>query len=137
LIHVEKFPGLLETLYNLEKRMETIYVEMELLEANLVLSKPKVIMKALFNIDPSLSWEVNLKVALKKYERRIGIINLAGRQLDLTVSGTKLNKSIQSEMICFVTDTASIILKFFELESITATFILPEVAPSEVSATVK
>ena len=71
MIHVEKFPGLLETLYNLEKRMETIYVEMELLEANLVLSKPKVIMKALFNIDPSLSWEVNLKVALKKYERRI------------------------------------------------------------------
>jgi hypothetical protein len=84
---------------------DTVWVNMVLNEANLVLTEPKELMSALFNVDRNISWEDNLHNALAKLVRRIGVIDLAGRDLDLTVSGVRLNAFHQTDMIGFITDT--------------------------------
>jgi hypothetical protein len=63
--------------------MNKTWVDILLLEANIVLIKPKKLMGALFEVNRNISWEMNLVQALKKFERRVGVIDLAGRELDL------------------------------------------------------
>jgi hypothetical protein len=63
--------------------MNKTWVDILLLEANIILIKPKKLMGALFEVNRNISWEMNLVQALKKFERRVGVIDLAGRELDL------------------------------------------------------
>jgi hypothetical protein len=113
--------------------MAKVWVNIVLTQEKLLLNKPKQVMSALFNVDRSISWEENFNICLIENVKRIGVIDLAGRDLNLTVSGVRLNASDESDMFGFISDLAGIILNFFKLDSITATFVLSHAAPSEVS----
>ena len=113
--------------------MSKVWLNIVLTQENVVLKKPRQLMSALFNVDRSISWEENFHTCLIANVKRIGVIDLAGRDLELTVSGVRLNAFIESNMFGFVSDLAGIILNFLKLESITATFMMPHAAPSEVS----
>jgi hypothetical protein len=86
--------------------MDKIWLDILLLEESIVLTKPKKLMEAVFDVDRNISWEMNLMKALKQFERRVGVIDLAGRDLDLTV--IKLHEEKPSDMMGLVTDAASI-----------------------------
>jgi hypothetical protein len=116
--------------------MAKVWVNIILTEENVVSKKAKQLMTVLFELDRSISWEENFSNCMIENIKRIGVIDLAGRDLDLKVSGVRLNASDESVMFGVVSALASIMLSFFKLDNITVTFMLLHVAPSEVSSIV-